>query len=314
MTLAPTVAVDMPRRAVVTGAAGFIGSWLTRILAQNGCAVQGIGRSAMAEEDRAALGLESWSSGGLTVGALAAAAEGAEVIYHCAGSASVPLSMREPMTDFHGNVSSTLEVLEYARRAGRLPVVLLSSAGVYGKVTDLPIGVIAPCNPVSPYGVNKQIGEMLARQYARHFGVPVIIVRLFSVYGEGLRKQLLWDASHKLHRGETSFFGTGNETRDWIHAQDAATLIAQSWSHASDAAPTINGAAGQGVTIRRVLETLMQSYGMSASLEFMGTARPGDPDHYIADIAEARAIGWSPAIPLETGVAKYADWFRKTVL
>ena len=314
MTSTPFTIDRLPRRVAVTGASGFIGSCLTRLLANKGCEVHGIGRSAMADEDRAALALSHWSSGGITVGSLAEACEGVEVIYHCAGSASVPLSLREPMTDFQGNVVTTLEVLEFARHVGRLPVVLLSSAGVYGRVGELPIRTASPCNPVSPYGVNKQVGELLAQQYARHFGVPVIIIRLFSVYGSGLRKQLLWDASHKLHRGEMQFFGTGEETRDWIHVQDAAALIAISWAHASEAAPVVNGASGHGITIRRVLETLAQSYNINSELRFSGDIRPGDPAHYVADISEAQAMGWMPAIPFERGVADYASWFRKMVL
>ena len=305
--------LSLPRIAVVTGAGGFIGRHLSKYLSEQGCEVRGIGHSAMSDEDRARIGISRWYSGGIGPSALKETCGGAEIVYHCAGSASVPLSILEPMTDFRNNVLSTAELLEFSREAGGIPVLYLSTAGVYGKVDTMPIRIDDPFRPISPYGMNKLTGEQLLRQYATFFGVPGVIVRLFSVYGEGLRKQLLWDASHKLHRGDHTFFGTGEETRDWIHVDDAVRLIARIGACAGTDVPAFHGATGEGVRIRDILETLAASFDIPEPIFFNGQCRPGDPTDYRADVSASLTLGWTPKVPLTDGIERYADWFRHDV-
>ena len=303
-----------PKCAIVTGASGFIGRSVTRHLAENGCIVKGIGTSEISTAERDALSIAEWYSGGISSEVLSQASKNAEVIFHCAGSGSVPLSLREPMVDFEKNVAATATVLNFSRENGKLPVVFLSSAGVYGNVAKIPIPVTASCDPISPYGINKQIGEILVNQYARCFDVPCAIVRLFSVYGAGLRKQLLWDASHKLHQGDFTFFGTGEESRDWIHVEDAAELIVRLWRHASVGVPVYNGACGDKVTNRHILGQLAECYGLDHAIAFDGRGRPGDPKAYVADIATSLETGWHPRVALREGLQGYADWFRKNII
>ncbi|EIE51123.1 hypothetical protein AL036_19255 [Salipiger aestuarii] len=305
--------VVLPKVAVVTGAGGFIGRHLSKYLGDRGCDVRGIGHSSMADEDRDALGISHWYSGGISTSALSEACKGAEIIYHCAGSGSVPLSMREPMTDFRSNVMATAELLEFSREEGGIPLVYLSTAGVYGKADRLPIRTDDPYRPISPYGMNKLIGEQLVQQYATFFGVPSTILRLFSVYGEGLRKQLLWDASHKLRKGESTFFGTGDETRDWIHVSDAVRLICCIGARADHSVPVFHGATGEAVRIRDILEPLAACYGIDTPITFNGKCRPGDPTDYRADVSASFALGWRPQVALTDGIARYADWFRRDV-
>ena len=112
---------------------------------------------------------------------------------------------------------------------------------MYGNADALPIAESTPINPISPYGVHKQIAEELIRSYAHHFSLSVAIVRFFSLYGPGLRKQLLWDACTKIEKGDFDFYGTGHEVRDWLHVQDAARLLLTLPSHASSDAVIVNG-------------------------------------------------------------------------
>ena len=134
-------------------------------------------------------------------------------------------------------------------------------------------------------------------------------MRLFSVYGTGLRKQLLWDACNKLAAGDGRFGGYGGEIRDWLHIEDAARLLIAAARHASPGCPVVNGGSGEGVAIRDMLTELLGLLAPSIRLEFTGTARPGDPDSYVADIAGARAWGWSPREDRAAALRAYARWF-----
>jgi UDP-glucose 4-epimerase len=300
----------MTRRVLVTGAGGFIGQHVARLLAAGGAEVLATFRSANSLRNAETSHLSRAIAGELTHDLLTGFAEQADEIYHCAGSGSVALSMQDPDCDFNSNVLTTKCILEFSRQNGGIPVVLPSSAGVYGNVGQLPIRVAAVCQPISPYGTNKLISEMMARQYARSFEVPVAIVRLFSVYGPGLQKQLLWDASCKLMAGKMAFFGTGEESRDWINVHDAAALLVKSSSIAASKAPTMNGGTGTAIRIRTIIEGLAARLGIDGDIEFNGSVREGDPQHFQADVTEAFATGWRPRVNLEEGLTAYVEWFR----
>ena len=297
----------MTRTALVTGAAGFIGSALVGALAARGYRVHGLDRTAPDETLRARVA--QWSVADLNQGSppdLSAADE----VYHCAGSGMVGPSFNDPLADFRANVATTASLVAALaiRRGGRL--VLVSSAAVYGVQPVTPIAETAPLNPTSPYGVHKGLAERQVRDYARNFGFDAAVVRLFSVYGPGLRKQLLWDACTKLTQGVPSFGGDGSEERDWIQVDDAAALLIQAAAVATPACPTFNGGTGVSTTVRQALELLARKLGQAAPLRFSGETRLGDPRALVASVAAARAIGWKPRIPLADGIAQYAEWFR----
>lgn len=258
---------------------------------------------------RASLGVYKWHTGGVNPDVLAAIDDVSE-IYHCAGSGSVSLSLTDPRGDFSANVIATSDVLEYARQNPGVKVVIPSSASVYGAVSDLPIRIDSKHNPVSPYGVNKCIVETLCHQYGKFFGVPISLIRYFSVYGEGLRKQLLWDASRKLLQGDALFFGTGDETRDWIQVDDAAELMVLAANVASPSVTVMNGASGNAISVRDVVDKLARAMNVPGKVQFNGQVRAGDPLHYLADISQARETGWSPAISFDDGLSRYAHWLR----
>ena len=142
-------------------------------------------------------------------------------------------------------------------------------------------------------------------------GARAAIVRLFSVYGEGLRKQLLWDACGKIFSGNAQFGGTGRESRDWLHVDDAARLLAVAGEWASVECPVVNGAAGTAVSTRDVICELRDALRPSGDIGFDGIVRSGDPAHYWADIGKARQWGWAPSVGWKEGVRRYADWYRE---
>jgi len=301
----------MAKTALVTGAYGFIGRHVARQLAREGWRVIGLGHGAWVRDEWQAWGIDEWHSAEIALETLITYAGEPDIIVHCAGSGSVGFSMTHPCQDFQRTVATTLAVLEYARLyAPRARVAYPSSAGVYGAVQKLPIAETDALNPASPYGVHKRLAEELCASYAQHFGIAVAVVRLFSVYGAGLRKQLLWDASQKIAAGENRFFGTGAEIRDWLHVEDAASLLIAAAAHASQACPVVNGGAGAGVTVIEILAELFAGFGRADAPAFSGEARSGDPLGYVADIARARQWGWQPLVDWKQGVREYVDWFK----
>ena len=219
-------------------------------------------------------------------------------------------SFSDPAADFRANVATTANLVAWVAKQRGARLVLVSSAAVYGIQPVMPIGEMAPLNPTSPYGVHKRLAERQVRDYARNFDFNAAVVRLFSVYGPGLRKQLLWDACTKLTQGAPSFGGSGSEERDWIQVDDAVALLIQAVAAATPACPTFNGGTGVSTTVRQALELLARKLGQAAPLRFSGETRRGDPRALVASVAAAHAIGWVPQISLADGISQYAEWFR----
>jgi len=304
----------MRKAILVTGGRGFLGRALARAFKQQGYRVVGLGHGDWTPQEALAHGFDAWYAGDVSLVTLASLKESFDVIAHCAATSSVPFSLQQPLRAFQMTVQSTAELLEHVRHSGTAPLILYpSSAAVYGAAEDRPLRESDRPNPVSPYGYHKQMTEELLACYARQFGVRSVVIRFFSVYGGGLAKQLLWDAAARLCSGEreAQFWGTGEETRDWIHVDDAAALMMAAVASAQEPYQIVNGAAGERVTVGAVLAQLREALGVDVALRFNGVVRPGDPRYYHADVSRAHAMGWRPSVRLPQGLSEYVDWLRR---
>jgi UDP-glucose 4-epimerase len=303
----------MHKAILVTGGRGFLGRAVARAFRQQGFRVVGFGHGDWTVDEALAHGFDAWHAGDVTLSTLSTLNERFDVIAHCAAASSVTFSLEQPLQAFRMTVQCTAELLEHVRRAGSTPLVLYpSSAAVYGAADDRPLKESDRPNPVSPYGTYKQMAEELLASYARHSGVRSVVIRYFSIYGSGLAKQLLWDAAAKLSSGQpvAEFWGTGEETRDWIHVDDAAALMLAA-STVRDQHVVVNGASGDRVTVADVLGQLRDALGVDVALRFNGIVKPGDPRYYHADVSRMHALGWRPSVRLHDGLRDYVRWLRR---
>ncbi len=165
--------------------------------------------------------------------------------------------------------------------------------------------------PISPYGIHKKIAEDLCKSYHNNYGINIGIIRFFSIYGEGLQKQLLWDACKKIYASDqVTFFGTGAETRDWIHVDDASALVG-AFSKRLSGYQIINGASGVRTEIKDIVYLLARRFDKKVDIKFSGTVKEGDPSNFWADISDALKLNWEPTVTFENGLKRYVDYFMK---
>ena len=294
----------MSRLVWVTGAEGFIGQALSKLLLTRGTTVVHFGREA---KD----GVYVLNSRGLNE-ALQRHGEPERVI-HLAGGATVGRSLEDPHGDYLSNVATTEIVLETLRPLSPIPLVLASSAAVYGAGHDGAIFCAAPLRPGSPYGHHKLMAEILARGHAQAFGMPLTICRLFSVYGAGLRKQLIYDACVRLARlgatGTLKLGGSGTERRDWLHVSDAARALADLGNPPAGEVLEYNIASGVPMTIHDLAASLIDAWDENHTLAFSGETRVGDPFSLFAD-PSSLPPEFIPSTALRDGLKDTAAWFR----
>ena len=303
----------------ITGANGFIGRHLIRELAGSGQTVHGVGRGVFQEADRRRLGLRTWLNGEIDAANLNALAEHGipSRIFHLAGGSSVGLSIASPLEDFSRTVVSTARLFDWLRSfAPDCSVVAVSSAAVYGADHVGPIAETAAPAPISPYGHHKLMMEQLCGSYAMTFGIRSVIVRLFSVYGPNLRKQLLWEVCRRLEQGEETLLlgGNGDEMRDWTDVRDVVRLLTKMIElPQSPPFRVINGGSGQGTRVADVISALVRHWGKDIPVRYSGVARAGDPNSLVADDTTLRRLQFDWRIAVDQGIADYVEWFKHRV-
>jgi dTDP-glucose 4,6-dehydratase/UDP-glucose 4-epimerase len=236
-----------------------------------------------------------------------------DVCINCSGAASVPDSLQHPLRDYNlntGNVFKILDAIRITQPACRF--INLSSAAVYGNPTELPIVENSIPAPVSPYGIHKLMSESICAEFFRFFKIPTCSLRIFSAYGEGLKKQLFWDLYQKSKSGSLiELFGTGKESRDFIYILDlveAIYLVAQNGNFNGE---VINIANGEEIFIESCVGEFYKLFDEHIQFKFIGEVRNGDPNNWVADISTIQKLGYKRQYPLVKGLKNYYEWIRK---
>jgi UDP-glucose 4-epimerase len=308
-------------KAVVTGAAGFIGSHLAESLLADGAEVVGVdcftdyyprktkeqNLAPLRDHERFRL-----AEGRLQDLDLAPILDGAEQVYHLAAQAGVRSSWGRDFALYTDhNVLASQRLLEAALAAGHPRVIYASSSSVYGITPTLPLREDGPCRPVSPYGVTKLAAEHLAALYHRSYGLPTVSLRYFTVFGPRQRPDMAFHRFLKAAQegAPIRVFGDGRQTRDFTFVSDivAATRAAAVSGHPGS---VYNVGGGERVELNHVLQLIEEISGTPLRIQ-REDFQKGDMRDTFADTAAARReLGFQSRVGLAEGLAREWDWLR----
>lgn len=236
-----------------------------------------------------------------------------DVCINCSGAASVPWSMTHPLQDFELNTLNVFKILDsIARHQPQCKFLNLSSAAVYGNPESLPIKENSAIKPLSPYGWHKYYAELICKEFAEGKNIPTCSLRVFSAYGEGLKKQLFWDLYQKSKKeSKVQLFGTGNESRDFIYIGDLVRLIELVITIAPFKGESINAANGEEIFLKDAVSMFYSIIQKGTEYIFPGGIREGDPLNWRADISIIRSFGYQPGFGFEQGLLNYFEWLNR---
>ncbi len=304
-------------KVLVTGGAGFIGSNLVRYLLSEGNEVTVLDNllSGYAENLKPFPEVR-FIEGDIRDGAaLSSAVQGAEVVFHLAASVGNKRSIDFPIDDADINAMGTVKVLEAARNAGARKVVTSSSAAVFGELKTLPIAEDHPIDPDSPYGATKLCAEKLSLSYHKVFGMQIVCLRYFNVYGPNQRFDLYGNvipifAHMMIEHKPVTIFGDGEQTRDFVNVGDVAR--ANYLAGVSSASGVYNLGSGSRVTINNLVDIMESASGLDVK-RLYGPERKGDVRHSLANVDKIRhELGFEPSVGLREGMKEYFAWLRQS--
>ena len=316
------------KRVLVTGCSGFVGRWLTRELVEQGATAVGLVRDTVPEFERMLDGPLSE----LTVVRGEVEDLGfvertlndyrIDTCIHLAAQSLVGTANRSPTGTFETNIAGTWNVLEAARRLETgIRVVMASSDKAYGDPEALPLTEAMPLQGRHPYDVSKSCADLIAQVYARHYRLPVAIMRCGNIYGEGdvNFNRIVPETMRALLRDEPPpIRSDGTFIRDYLHVADAASAyltVAERLNEPGVTGEAFNFSAERPVSVLELVQLMIRISGKTHLQPLILRTATGEIREQYLSCAKARAVlGWSPQVTLEDGLARayhwYADKFR----
>ncbi|MBW7917926.1 MAG: SDR family oxidoreductase [Anaerolineales bacterium] len=304
---------------LVTGGAGFIGSHIVRGLLERGDRVRVLDNFSTGKRGNLdGLDVEIVEADLRDASRLTEACRGVETVFHQAAFVSVPQSMQEPLDCFDVNVTGTASLLEAARKHGVKRVVFASSAAVYGDSDAYPLSEETPLHPLSPYAASKRVDEIYGQLYTASFGVEVVGLRYFNVYGPRQRPDSQYAAAvpifirRLLDNKPVTIFGDGGQTRDLIFVGDVVRANLAAAAHPSAPGGVFNICTGNETRILDLVEILQDLFPSAPAPEF-AAPRAGDIYRSIGSPQKAaETIGFRAEVSLTDGLMKTAEWMKES--
>jgi nucleoside-diphosphate-sugar epimerase len=301
---------------VVTGGAGFIGSHIVQRLLARGEKVRIADDFSSGKRENVPEGVEVVEGDVADPAVAARAAAGCEFVIHQAAIPSVPRSVKDPVRSHRANVDGTLNMLIAARDAGAKRLVFAGSSSVYGDTPVLPKREDMRPNPLSPYALQKLIGEQYCQMFTRLYGLETVVTRYFNVFGPRQQPGSPYSGVislfvEALAQGKSPHIhGDGEQTRDFTYVGDVVTGVLECCSAPGVAGEVINVAAGGRVSLLELIRSLQGILKTSAAPTF-GPTREGDVKDSQADIAKARKLlNFAPSVPFDEGLRETVAWFQ----
>ncbi len=304
---------------LVTGGAGFIGSHLAQELVRRGHRVR-VADSLITGKRRNLDHLPGveFIEGDLADAAIARrAVEEMEYVLHQAAIPSVPRSVDDPLTSNRSNIDATVSVLVAARDAGVKRLVYAGSSSAYGNTLTLPKREDMPADPLSPYALQKLVGEQYCQLFTRLFGFDTVTTRYFNVFGPRQDPGSPYSgvislfATALLEGRQPTIYGNGEQTRDFTYVANVVDGVLRAAEAPDVAGEVINVATGGRISLNELLRIMNLIVGTTWTAIYEG-ARTGDVMHSQADVSKASTLlGYTPIVSLEEGLRHTLEWCRQ---
>ncbi len=303
---------------LVTGGAGFIGSHLSEELRRRGHQVRVA--DSLITGKRANLDhipqVEFIEGDLADVEFARAAVAGCDFVLHQAAIPSVPRSVKDPITSNRANVDGTLNVLVAARDAGVRRVVFAGSSSAYGDTPTLPKHEGMPTNPLSPYALQKVIGEQYLQMFTKLYGLETVSIRYFNVFGPRQDPTSPYSgvisvfATALIEGRSPRIYGDGEQTRDFTYVANVVDGVLRACEAPKASGEVINVATGGRISLNTLFRTMRDVIGSDVEPTYE-EARKGDVRDSQADIRKAKELlGYEPTVSFEEGLSRTIEWYR----
>jgi nucleoside-diphosphate-sugar epimerase len=302
----------------VTGGAGFIGSHLTEELVRRGHRVRVADSLITGKRSNIAhiQGVEFLEGDLADLAFARTAVEGCDYVLHQAAIPSVPRSVKDPITSNRANVDGTLNALVASRDAGVKRLVFAGSSSAYGDTPTLPKHENMGTNPLSPYALQKVIGEQYLQLFTTLYGLETVSIRYINVFGPRQDPSSPYSgvisvfATALLEHRPPTIFGDGEQTRDFTYVANVVDGVLRACEAPGASGQIINVATGGRISLNQLFEEMRKLVGGDVKPKY-AEPRAGDVRDSQADISKARQIlGYEPTVAFEEGLRKTVDWYR----
>jgi nucleoside-diphosphate-sugar epimerase len=303
---------------LVTGGAGFIGSHLAEELVRRGHRVRVADSLITGKRSNLAhVGNVEFLQGDLADPDVATrAAQGVDYVLHQAAIPSVPRSVKDPITSNKANVDATLNILVAAREAGVRRVVFAGSSSAYGDSPTLPKHEEMPTRPLSPYALQKVVGEQYLKMFTTLYGLETVSIRYFNVFGPRQDPSSPYSgvisvfATALLEGRSPTIYGDGEQTRDFTYVANVVDGVLRACDAPDASGEIINVATGGRISLNTLFEEMRRLIGADVKPVY-AEFRQGDVRDSQADIAKAqRLLGYAPSVSFEDGLRLTVEWYR----
>jgi len=301
---------------VVTGGAGFIGSHLTETLLARGETVRVVDSLITGHKRNLQPGAEFVEGDLADLDFAHKSIAGADYVLHQAAIPSVPKSVKDPVSSNRANIDGTLNVLVAARDAKVKRLVFAASSSAYGNAAALPKREDMGTAPLSPYALQKVVGEQYLQMFTALYGLETVATRYFNVFGprqdpgspySGVISLFI---THLLAGKAPKIYGDGGQTRDFTYVANVVDGVLRACKADGASGQVINVATGGRISLNELFTTLRTIIGAKVEPEYL-PERAGDVRDSQADIGKAqRILGYSPVVPFEEGLRRTVDWYR----